>query len=221
MLTPRQKGCLFSIQSLTSGNEEEGRLDVHARRQKIEDACLAFWIAMFDHELKANEYESGIISGLAVIGLDANKGGWVEAQNFTSVLSAIVTIARALVAYQAHIIRQREMHRLRRQGLEAHESNARAPSTFELVKKMVHRFMTLTMYGGVPTPMDRVLHMRTYGFSIRYGTNGEGRVAWDGDKILIEKQTFTLVDLQSMVKGLYETVRLQLLQELLLLDVDE
>lgn len=69
--------------------------------------------------------------------------------------------------------------------------------------------------------MDRVLHMRTYGFSIRYGTNGEGRVAWDGDKILIEKQTFTLVDLQSMVKGLYETVRLQLLQELLLLDVDE
>ena len=35
--------------------------------------------------------------------------------------------------------------------------------------------------------MDRVLHMRTYGFSIRYGTNGEGRVAWDGDKILIEK----------------------------------
>ena len=59
MLTPRQEGCLFSIQSLTSGNEEEGRLDVRARRQKIEDACLAFWIAMFDHELKANEYEIG------------------------------------------------------------------------------------------------------------------------------------------------------------------
>ena len=46
-------------------------------------------------------------------------------------------------------------------------------------------------------------------------------MAWDGDKILIEKQTFTLVDLQSMVKGLYKLVRLQLLQELLLLDVNE
>ena len=105
MLTPRQEGCLFSIQSLTSGNEEEGRLDVCARRQKIKDACLAFQIAIFNHKLKANKYESGIISGLVVIGLDANKGGWVKAQNFTLVLLAIVIIARALVAYQAYIIR--------------------------------------------------------------------------------------------------------------------
>ena len=69
--------------------------------------------------------------------------------------------------------------------------------------------------------MDWVLHIRIYRFSIRYGTNGEGRVAWDSDKILVEKQMFTLVDLQLMVKGLYEIVRLQLLQELLLLDVNK
>ena len=73
----------------------------------------------------------------------------------------------------------------------------------------------------MPTPIDRVLHIRTYRFSIQYGTNREGRVAWDSDKILVEKQTFTLVDLQLMVKGLYKTVRLQLLQELLLLDVNK
>ncbi len=54
---------------------------------------------MFDHKLKANKYESGIISGLSVIGLDTNKGGWVKAKNFTPVLSAIVIITCALVAY--------------------------------------------------------------------------------------------------------------------------
>jgi len=74
-------------------------LDVHARRQKIEEAYLAFWIAIFNHKLKSSKYKSGIISGLAVIGLDANKGGWFKAQNFTPVLLAIITVARALVGY--------------------------------------------------------------------------------------------------------------------------
>jgi hypothetical protein len=37
---------------------------------------LAFWIAMFDHEFKDREYESGIISAAAVLGLEARgKGG--------------------------------------------------------------------------------------------------------------------------------------------------
>jgi hypothetical protein len=30
-----------------------------------------FWLAMFDHELKDQEYESGIMSALAVLGLNA------------------------------------------------------------------------------------------------------------------------------------------------------
>jgi hypothetical protein len=47
-----------------------------------------------------------------------------------------------------------------------------------------------------------------------------GRVSWDGNRLLVDKQSFTL-DLQSMIKGLYETVRLQLLGEILLLDIDE
>ena len=104
MLTPHQEGYLFSIQSLTSRNEEEGRLDVRARRQKIKDAYLAFQIAIFNYKLKVNKYESGIISRLVVISLDANKGGQVKGQNFIPVLLAIVIIVRALVAYQAYII---------------------------------------------------------------------------------------------------------------------
>ena len=105
MLTPRQEGYLFSIQSLTSGNKEKGRLNVYARRQKIKDAYLAFQIAIFNYKLKVNKYKSGIISRLVVISLDANKGGQVKAQNFILVLLAIIIIVRALVAYQAYIIR--------------------------------------------------------------------------------------------------------------------
>ena len=105
MLTPRQKGYLFSIQLLTSRNKEEGRLDVRAKRQKIKDAYLVFQIAIFNYKLKVNKYKSSIISGLVVIGLDVNKGGQVKGQNFTLVLLAIIIIVRALVTYQAYIIR--------------------------------------------------------------------------------------------------------------------
>jgi len=64
---------------------------------------------MFDHELKAGEYESGIMSALAVLGFDTQKGGWMAATNYTPILSAIVTITRALVVHSAHKEREDEV----------------------------------------------------------------------------------------------------------------
>jgi len=104
--------------------------------------------------------------------------------------------------------------------LEEQDTKAEAPSVYALVRGMVHRFMTLTRYDGEPTPMNRILRLRTYGFRIRFDTTAEGKVSWDGDKLLIDKISFTMADLRSMVQGLYETVRIQLWKGLLLLDVD-
>jgi hypothetical protein len=56
---------------------------------------------MFDYELKAGEYESSIISALAVLGLNLEREGWSTAINYTSVLSAVVTIIRGLVVYRS------------------------------------------------------------------------------------------------------------------------
>jgi hypothetical protein len=41
----------------------------------MEEACLGFWLAMFDHKLKVGEYKSGIISVLAVLGLNSEREG--------------------------------------------------------------------------------------------------------------------------------------------------
>ncbi|CAA9967161.1 ATP-dependent DNA helicase Q1 [Pyrenophora teres f. maculata] len=43
----------------------------------------------------------------------------------------------------------------------------------------------------------------------------------DRDRLLVDKQSFSLADLRSMVKGLYETARWQLFKDVLLLDLDE
>jgi len=125
---------------------------------------------MFDHELKADEHESGIMSALAVLGLDTQKGGWTAATNYTPILSAMVTVVRALVVYSAYKKREDEVQRLRQEGREEHDAKAEAPSVYALVRGMVHAFMTLTRYDGEPTPMNRILRLRTYGFRIRFDT---------------------------------------------------
>jgi hypothetical protein len=58
---------------------------------------------MFNHNLKASKYKSRIISRLAVIRIDTNKGGWITVKHFTLVLSVIMIVARVIVVYQAHI----------------------------------------------------------------------------------------------------------------------
>jgi len=57
-----------------------------------------------------------------------------------------------------------------------YKSKAKVLSTFKLIKRMVYQFIILTIYRGMPTPIDWVLYIRIYRFSIQYGTTREGRV---------------------------------------------
>lgn len=184
----------------------------------IEEACLDFWVSMFDHELRSEEFESGIISALAVLGLNTENEGWNTAMNYTPILSAVVTVMRSLVVYQAWLTHKQEVQDLIDIGSEEREAQAKAPSIFEEVKDMVQRFMTLTTFNGMPSPMDRILHMRTYGMKIRYTTKGEARVTWKGEEICIDKVSFTMEELRSVVHGLSESVRQKLLHNLLLIE---
>lgn len=81
--------------------------DDHADRKHLEKSCLHFWMAMLDHQLPRSEYESGIISGLAVLGVSQDKnGGWLPAHECTQTLLAMVTVARALVVHRAKTTRE-------------------------------------------------------------------------------------------------------------------
>jgi hypothetical protein len=60
--------------------------------------------------------------------------------------------------------------------MEEREAREQAPSIFEEVKEMVQRFITLTMFDRMPSPIDRILHIRTYRMKIRFSTKGEGGV---------------------------------------------
>jgi len=81
-------------------------------------------------------------------------------------LSAIITTLRALVVYRAHGDRRRSIEADIRQGLTEVEAKQRAPAIVDGVDVIVKRFMTIRDFGSRITPMDRLLHQRTYGIRI-------------------------------------------------------
>jgi hypothetical protein len=70
---------------------------------------------MFDHNLKDNEYENAMLSGLAVSGTCGEKNGWVPAMFYAPTLAAMITSMRAIIVRRAW--------RVRMDYIEQQESN--------------------------------------------------------------------------------------------------
>ncbi|KAK4893308.1 hypothetical protein LTR49_028509 [Elasticomyces elasticus] len=195
-------------------NSHSGREQAKAKRQLVR-RCLQFWLSMFDQPLKDCEFQSGIISGLAILGLDVQKEGWVPAVNITPILAGIITTLRAMVVYHAYGIRQGIIQHYTSIGKTLMEAQVAAPSVLEGVQPAVDRFMTLTRYGAQPMPLDRIFHQKTYGMKIRYTTKAPGQVLWEGERVTLGKAKFTVDHIRTVVHGLNESVRQRLKHELL------
>ncbi|KAH7074972.1 hypothetical protein BKA63DRAFT_414993, partial [Paraphoma chrysanthemicola] len=177
-------------------------------------------LALLDHVLGDNEYTSALISGLAVLGISGGSG-WLSPLIYTPKLSAVVSTSRMLVLYQSTQMRQEKMDTLaEEEGWGPEDAAAMAPSHHQLVQEMANRFMTLTEYGGKPTPMDTILRLRAFGFKIRFTTNAEGVIGWVGDTLLYSNIQFSMPQLRSMIHGMIASARHQILNELMLLQVD-
>lgn len=203
-----------------SSDEEEEEFS-EAEEELLESHVLAWLISLLDHHSKDDAYKSAFISATAVLGIDSDRG-WKDAMSYPPIISAIVTVARMLVLYRAASIRaQRVAEIVEKDGFAQEDAEEFAPCHFELVQGMADRFMTLTRYGGKPSPMDWLLRLRTYGMKIRFSTNADGVVQWVGDTMLFGHIQFSMQQLRSMIHGLVETAQIHLYRELLLLDMNE
>ena len=217
-LTTRQQRCLRDLEEAIERYEG---LPGHDRRQEMYNACLSWWIALLDHELKDHQDENAMVSGAAVLGWDGDGGIWRPAHRYTQVLSGIITVSRMLVIHHSHRERTRAIQRYRDHGYSDDDARQKARSHFEVVQEMVQRFMTLTTYDGKPSPMNHFFHLRTYGMSVSMNRPKDGVLSWHGDEVQSGGVRFSMPDLRAMVHGLVTRVRRQLEQELLLLTVDD
>jgi hypothetical protein len=68
-----------------------------AVQDQLDNSCLALSIALLDHALKGDLFESTVISFLAVLGVDIERETFREPYGYTSNLSALIKIAQMLV----------------------------------------------------------------------------------------------------------------------------
>ena len=126
---------------------------------------------MFDHDLKDNEYENAMLSGLAVLGTCGEKNGWVPAIFYTPTLAAMITSMRAIIIRRAWRERMDHIEQQVNNGVDHDTAEQDAPVIHQLVQRDVAKFMTMTEYGGQPSPIQTIHTQKMYGLKIRYTTN--------------------------------------------------
>ncbi|KAK4158655.1 hypothetical protein QBC43DRAFT_249019, partial [Cladorrhinum sp. PSN259] len=150
----------------------------------LDRACLDFLVTLLDQQLPHSSYDSVLLSALAVIGIRQD-GSWLRPEEYTTIYSAIIKIARMLVVLQSQ--------------LEAEDTRPAEASVFALVRKKVSRFMTVVHEAGLPTPIDWIFDCRTYGLKVCFTTPASGQLYWAGSTVTYRQITFSMAALTEML----------------------
>ncbi|GFF60414.1 predicted protein [Aspergillus udagawae] len=153
-------------------------LDLQGQHQLVLQgkACLALLIALLDHPLKGDLFNSTLVGFLVVLGVDPARQTFRDPYGYTSYLSGLVKIAQMLVALQAVCL--------------AKTSQVTHPA--DALDEMCERFL---LY-GVRAPFSWITQLRTYGKKIQNSTTSIGYIYWSDDE-----QTLSYKDLQMSMQG--------------------
>jgi hypothetical protein len=212
-LTEAQKQALAQLQHAVSG-----RASSSDEREGIVQTSSEFWIVMFDHDLKDNEYENAMLSELAVLDACGKKNGWVPDISYTPTLAAMITSMRAIIVRRAWRVRMDYIEQQMRNGVDRDVAEQDAPVIHQLVQQDVAKFMAMTEFGGQPHPIQTIHTQKMYGLKIRYTTNANGQVGWSwviSDVIVVRKVQFGMDQIRTVVHGLLATTHQCLVEELM------
>ncbi|PCG88207.1 hypothetical protein PENOC_112060 [Penicillium occitanis (nom. inval.)] len=131
-------------------------------RALLDRACLHLSIALLDHTLKGDLFESALVGFLAVLGVDAEKRTWRDAYTYTPLLSGIVKMAQMLVVQEA--------------VMQADEDQVEHPA--DALDEMRERFMV----HGTRSPFAWITRLRTYGKKVQNTTTSLGYIYWSEDQ---------------------------------------
>ena len=114
--------------------------------ERIDRLCLELCIALLNHELGDDEYESVIISGLAVMGFRDDRG-WLNAEDYTTKYSGVIKVAWMLVIYRSYM-EQEDGYKMNQKFMDDIQAQLGTEPMFNIVRKRVRKFMTLVSDRG-------------------------------------------------------------------------
>ncbi|KAH7126562.1 hypothetical protein B0J13DRAFT_646665, partial [Dactylonectria estremocensis] len=159
-------------------------------------------IGMLDHQFKQSHYDSIILSGLAIMGIDS-EGKWIKPAEYTPKYSGIIKVARMLVLYQLYIEREDEVAE-KMKVIEEEQAREEAEGIYRIMQRKSHRFITQVSErdDSEPTLMDWIYDIRTYGMKIRYATAAGGTIDWRGNMIIYRSVRVTTSQLSEIMHTL-------------------
>jgi superfamily II DNA helicase RecQ len=194
--------------------------DEEAKQAEVDKACLGLCVRLLDHQLTQSEYDSVLVSALAVMGMREEEG-WEGAENYTWRYSAVIKLARMMVVRLAYVQREQEVATRVAGGMDEQAARERSKGMWDRVHRSMDRFMVIVSEETKPTPMDWIFESRSYGMKIWYTTAAEGTVDWiDEQTIQYQKIKLRMDQVRDLVGGLVEEAR-QELNMLMFVPVDE
>lgn len=181
---------------------DQTQTPVSRAREDLDRACLDLSIALLDHEIRGDLFESPIVAFMAALGIDHKNQTYHEPSSYTAHLSALVKISQVLVAQRA--VDLADSHQVQHPG--------------DALEEMCARFL---MY-GVRYPFSWIARLRAYGKRIQNTSTSLGFLIWSDDH-----QSLHYRDLQLTMDSLTKFIRTQVelaqyeLERLFLLDEDE
>lgn len=184
--------------------EQIEELEAEKVKEELDWSCLQLCVALLDHRLDHDEYESGIVSYLAIAGLEYIPGSkppeykFKEALHYTGILSGFIKVAQMLTVQYC---------------LEKEEKKLEE-SCRELLEKLHMRFLVV----GTATPMDWALRLRLYGRAVEVKTTAVGNINWVGEKVIYREIELSMSDFRGLVHKLCEQTRDILIKDLLFME---
>lgn len=201
---------------------------------ELQTACLNFCVELLNQETRNSEFESPLLAALAVLGVSAD--GWRDVSEYTPVLSETLKVARFMMVHKAtNAVRNWDATRpgsrvidLDGDTLDGNETDSvggetvadqpieRGTAKERGVISEVTRIVDGFSKHGTSSPLENMIVLRAYGFSIHFNRTAEGNVNWkDRDTLLYEDKKFTISQFRGMMHGLVAEARTMLIDELL------
>ena len=148
---------------------------------ELDRRTLLLCISLLDHTLKGDLFDSVVVGFFAAMAVDPDRQVFMDAIQYTPLLSGFIKIAQVLV--------------IQRAVLEVESGDEDDPA--DLLDIMRERFLI----HGSRSPFSWALRLRAYGKQVRNTTTSLGHIRWLEDKeTIVYKQTrFSLQGLRDLI----------------------
>ncbi len=118
---------------------------------KLRSSLLNFILALLNQPIDDDNYASPLISGLAILGANLPKETWLNPNQYTKKISAIITVSRILIVYKAYLLYLEEIRDFRlKKSFSKGEAKENSKSIFENTKILTKNHLLIIEFDFYP-----------------------------------------------------------------------